>query len=291
MSVRNNVHAYAFSKKIRREVKNNKRQFLENRQTSDRPDVVTRNVVVDEELKRDRPKCEKSLNFKKHSFKNLCNIEVTMTKVTRTVPVFKMSTIVLTVTLAMLLSDVDAVVTPISPQMSFLPGIGEFLTPTINEDGIRIPRSQTSSSSSDSDNLDNPFLAPSGTYNIDEPLITRTTGGRALEQFKPAMDAGDGKCSYVQMKGGPIPRAECQPGGMACSKDCSYGKGSKSGDDGDAGDADGDGSNCVTVTERMCGDVPKEECETVNEKVCEQVPEELCDDGYKGNDEPETDTK
>ena len=224
-----------------------------------------------------------------------------MTKA-RNFPVFNMTTILLlTVTLVTLPRDAEAVVTPISPQMSFLPGVGEFLTPTINADGIRIPRSQSSSESEfDSDNLDNPFLAPSGTYNIDEPLITRTTGSRALEQFKPALDAGDGKCSYVQMKGGPIPRAECQPGGMACSKDCSYGKGSKSDDatgdsDADDDDDDGDGSNCVTVTERMCGDVPKEECETVNEKVCEQVPEEICDNENKDDDNDneaaETNTK
>ena len=219
-----------------------------------------------------------------------------MTKATN-ISFFTMTTFVLTVTLVTLLRDAEAVVTPISPQMSFLPGIGEFLTPTINEDGIRIPRSQ-SSSSVDADNLDsldNPFLAPSGTYNIDEPLATRTTGSRALEQFKPAMDAGDGKCSYVQMKGGPIPRAECQPGGMACSKDCSYGKGSKPDDATGVSDADdeGDGSNCVTVTERMCGDVPKEECETVNEKICQQVPEEVCDDDNKDSDDEaeETDTK
>jgi hypothetical protein len=53
---------------------------------------------------------------------------------------------------------------------------------------------------------------------------------------------------------------------MACSKDCSY---DKSGSGGDA--AEDDAAKCVTVTERMCGDVPKEECETVLEKVCEQV--------------------
>ena len=52
-----------------------------------------------------------------------------------------------------------------------------------------------------------------------------------------------------------------------------------------------DGSSCVTVTERMCGDVPKEECETVLEKVCEQVPEELCDDEEEEEKEVPTDTK
>ncbi len=57
---------------------------------------------------------------------------------------------------------------------------------------------------------------------------------------------------------------------MACTKDCSYDKGGRNGDAaGDDGDG-GDGSNCVTVTEKMCGDVSKEECTTVNEKICDQ---------------------
>jgi len=78
------------------------------------------------------------------------------------------------------------------------------------------------------------------------------------------------------MKGGPIPRAECQAGGMTCSKDCSLDKGSSTGNPraitgGSEDGEDEQNSNCVTVTERMCGDVPKEECETVNEKVCNQV--------------------
>ncbi len=57
------------------------------------------------------------------------------------------------------------------------------------------------------------------------------------------------------------------------------------------GGVDDDGSNCVTVTERMCGDVPKEECETVLEKVCEQIPEELCDEDEEEEKEIPTDTK
>ena len=189
--------------------------------------------------------------------------------------------------LSVLFCCAQGVVTPLGPQISFLPGIGEFLTPTINSEGIRIPRSNPSSNV---DNLDNPFLAPTDTYTVDEPLIVNSSG--PLETFKPPIDTEDGKCSYVQMKGGPLPRAECQPGGMACSKDCSLEKASRA-IDATAGDAENDESNCVTVTERMCGDVPKEECETVNEKVCEQVPEETCnDDGDdKSNEEPESDTK
>ena len=30
--------------------------------------------------------------------------------------------------------------------------------------------------------------------------------------------ADEDKCNYVQMKGAPIPGAECQEGGMACDK-------------------------------------------------------------------------
>lgn len=75
------------------------------------------------------------------------------------------------------------------------------------------------------------------------------------------------------MKGGPIPRAECQAGGMTCTKDCNFDKGSGPGDPRSLspGSDDEASNNCVTVSERMCGDVPKEECETVNEKVCNQV--------------------
>lgn len=36
---------------------------------------------------------------------------------------------------------------------------------------------------------------------------------------KPKDDPGS-KCSYVQMKGSPIPGANCQAGGMACDKEC-----------------------------------------------------------------------
>ena len=36
---------------------------------------------------------------------------------------------------------------------------------------------------------------------------------------KPKDDPGS-KCSYVQMKGSPIPGADCQEGGMACDKEC-----------------------------------------------------------------------
>jgi len=46
------------------------------------------------------------------------------------------------------------------------------------------------------------------------------------------------------MKGGPIPRAECQAGGMACTKDCSYDKGiSPRGEDGTDLTGPGDKSN------------------------------------------------
>ena len=183
---------------------------------------------------------------------------------------------------------VRGVVTPLNPQLSYLPGFGTFINPSINADGLRVSRSQ--SSPVINDNLDNPFLAPTGTYSVDEPLLSAS--GEPLEPFQPPLDAGDGKCSYVQMKGGPIPRAECQAGGMACKKDCSFDKGSNVDDDDLTGSGEAsDGSNCVTVTERMCGDVPKEECETVLEKVCEQIPDEICEDAEEEAEEKEPDKK
>ena len=191
--------------------------------------------------------------------------------------------------------SVQGVVTPLNPQLSYLPGVGTFINPLINTDLLRVSRSQ--SSPVINDNLDNPFLAPNEAYSVDEPLTTGS--GQPLEPFQPPLDAGDGKCSYVQMKGGPLPRAECQAGGMACTKDCNFDKGSKDNDNNDddadvdltgPGDAS-DGSKCVTVTERMCGDVPKEECETVLEKVCEQIPDEICEEEKEGAEEKEPDKK
>lgn len=192
----------------------------------------------------------------------------------------------------------QGVVTPLNPQLSYLPGVGTFINPGLNTGQLRVPRSQTTTATSDT--LDNPFLAPLESYQgqggeegTDSTLTTERAVQTAVQTFNPP--AGDGKCSYVQMKGGPIPGAECQAGGMACTKDCSYDKGQGLGDDTGVdltgpGVAEDDGSNCVTVMERMCGDVPKEECETVVEKTCDQVPEEVCDEEQE-EDANETDTK
>ena len=197
--------------------------------------------------------------------------------------------VITTILILNLFRSVQGVVTPLNPQLSYLPGVGTFINPGQNTGQLRVPRSQTTTVTSDT--LDNPFLAPLESYQGDgtDSSLTPET---AIEAFKPP--AGDGKCSYVQMKGGPIPGAECQAGGMACTKDCSYDKGLSLGADTAVdqgpGVGEAEGNNCVTVMERMCGDVPKEECETVVEKRCDQVPEEVCDEEVE-EEANDTDTK
>ena len=82
------------------------------------------------------------------------------------------------------------------------------------------------------------------------------------------------KCQYVQIKDEPIPNTECQPGGMACDKECEIVDILDNISDDDSSSERG----CITVMEEMCGDVAKEECSTVDEKICVPVPEEICDD-------------
>ena len=97
---------------------------------------------------------------------------------------------------------------------SFLPGLGAFgpasaqrakinLTPQ-----IRTERSYASNPGAHA--KDNPFLLPAV-----------NSGGKVEKNpfgITNVVDAGDGKCTYVQMKGGPLPTGECQKGGMACEK-------------------------------------------------------------------------
>ena len=71
-----------------------------------------------------------------------------------------------------------------------------------------------------------------------------------------------GKCSYVQMKGGPLPASSCHKGGMACEKRC--------------GD-ENNGQDCQTVVEEICEEVPKPLCKKVMESVCDPVQETVCD--------------
>ncbi len=74
-------------------------------------------------------------------------------------------------------------------------GVGTYINPG-NTDVLRIPRSQSSAVTAE--NLDNPFLAPSDSFDpSDERALSAS--GEPLEPFQPPLDAGDGKCSYVQV--------------------------------------------------------------------------------------------
>ena len=79
---------------------------------------------------------------------------------------------------------------------------------------------------------------------------------------------GEGKCSFVQMKGTPLPNMNCQKGGMACDKQCGIVD----------NEVEGIGkTNCETVMEEMCSEVPKTDCRTVNGKVCNNIADEVCE--------------
>lgn len=99
--------------------------------------------------------------------------------------------------------------------LAFLPGLGTI--GNINggglQSGVRHPRSQLNNGQTPNNLGDNPFLAPSSSSN---PTFSNANGE---------------KCTYTQMKGGPIAGANCHKGGMACEKQCGY-------DDGN------DGLNC-----------------------------------------------
>jgi hypothetical protein len=102
---------------------------------------------------------------------------------------------VITLCLVYYLTPVYAVVTPLNPQLSYLPGVGTYINPG-NADVLRVSRSQSSTILGE--NLDNPFLAPSDSFDAsDERALSGS--GQPLEPFQPPLDAGDGKCSYVQV--------------------------------------------------------------------------------------------
>ena len=79
---------------------------------------------------------------------------------------------------------------------------------------------------------------------------------------------GEGKCTFVQMKGTPLPNMNCQKGGMACDKQCGIV---------DNINQESGGESCVTVMEKMCREVPKTDCRNVTGKVCNNVADEICD--------------
>ena len=79
--------------------------------------------------------------------------------------------------------------------------------------------------------------------------------------------SGEGKCTFVQMKGTPLPNMNCQKGGMACDKQCGIVDNTD----------DGSGAKCETVMETMCREVPKQDCRNITGKVCTNIADEICD--------------
>jgi hypothetical protein len=70
-----------------------------------------------------------------------CNNEAIMAKARKPVAIHLLQSVIVTTVLRSELGL--AVVTPVSPQLSFLPGIGLFTSSaTVDSDGIRLPRSQ-----------------------------------------------------------------------------------------------------------------------------------------------------
>ncbi len=142
--------------------------------------------------------------------------------------------------------------------VAFLPGLGNIR----NLDGqqqVRRQRSQLAANLTPN-NLDNPFLTPNA-------AVSASSG-----------NAGE-KCSYMQMKGGPIPGANCHKGGMACEKQCGY-------DEEESNGNGGGGLNCRTVMEEVCEEVAAPLCQTITESICEPVRETVCDDDVE--QEPRT---
>ena len=101
---------------------------------------------------------------------------------------------VITLCLVYCLTPVRAVVTPLNPQLAYLPGVGTYINPGAT-DVLRVSRSQ--SSTVIAENLDNPFLAPLDSFDAGDDALSAS--GQPLEPFQPPLDAGDGKCSYVQV--------------------------------------------------------------------------------------------
>ena len=158
----------------------------------------------------------------------------------------------------------------------FLPGIGTYFQPyPVNTPrDVRSPAIQeqikqnshlgasavdTSAKAFNLDGINNaePILA---TDRIDPGTIQSPNSLHAAVK-------GEGKCSFVQMKGTPLPNMNCQKGGMACDKQC-----------GIVDDAENAAAEkCVTVMETMCREVPKQDCRNVTGKVCNNIADEICD--------------
>ena len=162
---------------------------------------------------------------------------------------------------------------------AFLPGLGSFAGKT------RRQRSQSSSVAAElngtpAQHAKTPALDSSASSAQSNPFLFSTVsdddGASAPERTvvmtgPPPVKAGS-KCSYVQLKGGPMAGADCHKGGMACEKQCSLGAGEE--------------VSCRTVDEEECREVPSQQCNTVMESVCEPVAETVCSEDQEV--EPQT---
>ena len=143
----------------------------------------------------------------------------------------------------------------------FLPGIGTYYQP-YNINAPRDVRSPAVSEAFDADSI-NAVEQFTATDRIDPGL--RDPANNALQA---AVD-GDGKCTFVQMKGTPLPNMNCQKGGMACDKQCGVVDTTP--------EQDRSGQKCVTVMEEMCREVPKQDCRNITGKVCNNIADEICE--------------
>ena len=158
----------------------------------------------------------------------------------------------------------------------YLPGIGTYFQPY----PVSTPRDVRSPAAQDHLNHEsNVGVSPVDTSakafnldninNVEQTFATERidSGGVQSPNSLHAAANGEGKCSFVQMKGTPLPNMNCQKGGMACDKQCGIVDNTE----------DGAGESCVTVMETMCREVPKQDCRNVTGKVCTNIADEICD--------------
>ena len=164
----------------------------------------------------------------------------------------------------------------VSSGSSYLPGIGTYFQPyPVNAPrDVRSPAIQehlqqdSNLGASPVDTSAKAFNLDS-LNNVDQMLATDRidSGGVQSPNSLHAAANGEGKCTFVQMKGTPMPNMNCQKGGMACDKQCGIVDNTD----------DGAGENCVTVMETMCREVPKADCRNITSKVCTNIADEICD--------------
>ena len=139
---------------------------------------------------------------------------------------------------------------------NYVPGFGAYFEPFTISPSVRNPRSPTPADlkAVASDDVVNPMAVGVG------DMIDKVT----------FPDDKDDKCSFVQMKGAPLPNMQCQKGGMACDKQCGF------------DDAKVEMEKmCEIVMENQCEDVPKEICRNATRKVCTNTAEEICEPEFR----------